>query len=129
MFKPFQWIAVRRNREVDVSILESCPVCRSHATYHDMLLKNTWWRRLLRLVRHKPVRIECDDCGVMLDCSGLRKEYAFLLWNRRKEHPKSHAERLGLVITERDNLRSLVAQLTVQRDAALEDYNRIRGVQ
>lgn len=115
---------VKNHPEIDTSELESCPACRGQAAYHTMQLKNTWWRRLFRLSIHRPVRIECDVCSIMLDCSGLRKEYAFLLWNRRIEHPNTLAAQLNTAIVERDNYKSLVPQLSQQLESVTIDYER-----
>lgn len=63
----------------------------------------------------------------MLDCSGLRKEYAFLLWNRRVEHPQSDAQRLNEVLVARDNYKSLAEQLRGQLEGMTADYERLRS--
>lgn len=122
--KLVQWLILRDNKEVNVTELEPCPACRGQAVYMDVLLKNSWWRRLFKLTRHKPQRIQCQECSIMLECSGLRKEYAYLLWNRRVEMPESEVARLNSVIGERDNLKSLVAQLQVQVVGLRDDYER-----
>lgn len=125
--KLIQWFLLRRNKEIDTTQLESCPACRGQANYFDMMVKNSWWRRLFGLSRHKPNRIECEVCSIMIDCSGLRKAYAFLLWNRRLEHPGTLAEHLNKVIIQRDNYKSQVEQLLPQLESMTADYERLRG--
>ena len=124
LIKPLQWLYVKCHPEIDTSELESCPACRGQAKYSHSLLKNTWWRRLFRLPIHWPERIQCLNCSIMLDCSGLRKAYAYLLWNRRIEHPNTLAAQLNKAIVERDNYKSLVPQLSQQLESMKADYER-----